>query len=106
MSYSTNKRFDSLLRKMGKIRDKKAHDYSRSNAGSALGNFQLSGTIFGIDPALTIGIRMSDKLSRVGSLLQKKKSRVDESLEDTLLDLANYSLLMILQMKEKRWKSS
>jgi hypothetical protein len=49
-------------------------------------------------------IRMHDKLGRLDNLLGKaQKNRVvDESIEDTLLDLANYALITILEMRKRR----
>jgi hypothetical protein len=48
-------------------------------------------------------VRMSDKLSRIVSLaVNKKEAKVlDEKLEDTLLDLANYCILFAGYLKEK-----
>lgn len=50
-------------------------------------------------------VRMTDKLSRISSFVQKGVLEVkDESVEDTLLDLANYSLLMAGFIKSEREK--
>lgn len=46
-----------------------------------------------------ICIRLSDKLNRVKAIMRNKRSFVvDESLFDTLLDLANYALLECTEM--------
>ena len=60
---------------------------------------------YGIVSALT---RMSDKMNRIDNLTNAAfqstiddgdtKMRVDESIEDTLLDLANYAMLTYLQI--------
>lgn len=60
---------------------------------------------YGIVSALT---RMSDKMNRIDNLTNAQfqytindsdtKMRVDESIEDTLLDLANYAMLTYLQI--------
>lgn len=48
-------------------------------------------------------VRMSDKISRIISFVQKGVLLVkDESVEDTLLDLANYCILMAGYIKSKR----
>ena len=46
-------------------------------------------------------IRLEDKLNRIKSLTVKNKTqRVnDESVEDTLLDLANYAIMTIIELK-------
>jgi hypothetical protein len=47
--------------------------------------------------------RMLDKVSRIGSFVQKGTLAVkDESVEDTLLDLANYAILMAGYIKSKK----
>jgi hypothetical protein len=47
--------------------------------------------------------RMSDKLSRLASYCQRGELSVkDESVEDTLLDLANYCILMAGYLKGKK----
>lgn len=47
--------------------------------------------------------RMLDKVSRITSYVQKGELQVkDESVEDTLLDLANYSLLFAAYIRSKK----
>jgi hypothetical protein len=47
--------------------------------------------------------RMTDKLSRIGTFVKKGVLQVkDESVEDTLLDLANYCILMAAYIRAKR----
>ncbi len=47
--------------------------------------------------------RMTDKFCRIISFEQKGFFEVkDESIEDTLLDLANYSILLAAYLKSKR----
>lgn len=46
-------------------------------------------------------IRLSDKLSRFKSLTRTGNQQVDdESLTDTLMDLANYALMTVLEIRE------
>lgn len=47
--------------------------------------------------------RMMDKMSRINSFVQKGTLQVkDESVEDTLLDLANYAILLAGYIKSKK----
>jgi len=47
--------------------------------------------------------RMLDKMSRIASFTQNEELLVkDESVEDTLLDLANYSLLFIGYLNDRK----
>ncbi len=53
-------------------------------------------------------VRMCDKLARISSLLGNAEGPKvkDESLEDTLIDLANYSLLLAAYLQSQRLKES
>lgn len=53
-------------------------------------------------------VRMSDKLNRLKSLtINANKQKVnDESLEDTLEDLANYAIMTSMWLKLKKEKES
>ncbi len=49
--------------------------------------------------------RMTDKLCRINSFVQRGDLKVkSESVEDTLIDLANYSLLLAAYIKSKELK--
>ena len=66
----------------------KDHDYAEFEP---LGNLKASKKL-GIAPWLGVLIRMGDKVHRIQSV-SKKGAKVDETLEDAILDLAIYSLL-------------
>lgn len=71
----------------------KNSDYCASSA-DAFQNFKYT-EILGLCSAETgILVRMSDKMSRIASLLKKEAQVKDESIQDTLHDLALYSLLL------------
>lgn len=44
-------------------------------------------------------VRMEDKINRVRGLTQSNNQKVDEKIKDTLIDLANYSILMLLELE-------
>ncbi|GAA0115264.1 nucleotide modification associated domain-containing protein [Clostridium senegalense] len=46
-----------------------------------------------------ICIRLSDKLERLKTLMNGNKQMVDESIKDTLMDLANYCILEMIEME-------
>ena len=72
--------------------------YEKKNAdyGNSFGNsLDKHGLIAGI-------IRMDDKMSRLISLNSKKEQQVmDESLRDTLMDLANYAIMSVMWLDEQ-----
>ena len=47
-------------------------------------------------------IRMDDKMRRLETLQGGQQAKVDESISDTLLDLAGYALLAYLETKTRR----
>jgi hypothetical protein len=58
------------------------------------------------DPGVAIRVRMSDKLSRLMSLLQRPAEVADESIDDTLRDLGAYCLLELARPGRREGSSS
>lgn len=46
-------------------------------------------------------VRMQDKMNRLKTLNKNKAKVLDEKIEDTLLDLANYSILALIELKKE-----
>lgn len=68
---------------------RKNHDY-----GDSFGEFFAE---FGL---ISTCMRLTDKLKRLKSFAQNGKYKVtDESVRDTLMDLANYSIMTIVEME-------
>lgn len=53
-------------------------------------------------------VRLSDKLNRITNLTINNKDNLvkDEKIQDTLLDLANYSILALIELKMEEEKKS
>jgi hypothetical protein len=47
-------------------------------------------------------IRLNDKMNRIESLSRTEAKVVDESIEDTLLDLANYAIMTVIWLRKNR----
>lgn len=47
-------------------------------------------------------VRLSDKLNRAITLNRQDAMVKDEKIEDTLMDLANYSILALIEMKKQK----
>lgn len=55
------------------------------------------------DGLLVLKIRLGDKFNRISSLIKRDKLKEnDESLEDTLLDMAGYSVLGLKYLEEHK----
>lgn len=107
----TRKEYIEMHRKlcelMVQITLKKNNDYAGAG-DDPFQNFRQIGHLIGNKSAVEIGFltRMSDKLSRIGSFVTTGQLHVkDESVEDTLLDLANYCLLFIGFLQSEKQKA-
>lgn len=80
----------ALCKQSLELMKKKNADYS---LGSPFGNFMVCEALQAASAENGVIIRMSDKLSRLVSVLQKG-AQVEESIRDTILDLINYSVLL------------
>lgn len=71
---------------------RKNADYSKADP---LGNFMVAESLQACSAENGIIVRMSDKLSRLVSILSKGTQEVkDESVEDTIIDIINYAVLL------------
>lgn len=92
--------FYELLKQMADLHSRKNHDYAGTK--DPLRNLK-SAERMGIDPFMGVLIRLQDKWSRIESFAQAGELLVkDESVEDTLMDNAVYSLLAIILRREKK----
>jgi len=82
-----------------KIVDKKNRDYA-TNSDPFL-NFKGSEQV-GVSVPRGILVRIMDKITRVGNLLNKEASVKDEAIEDTLLDLCNYCAILLVYLKDAK----
>jgi hypothetical protein len=96
---SGHPRFYALLEELADLHNRKNQDYSEP--GQALGNL-LAATRVGLTPFLGVAVRLQDKFSRFENLIRKggHGAVVDEKIDDTLRDMAIYSLLAIILWEE------
>ena len=100
---SQSERFYELLDTMKKIHDAKRHDYA--NTDDVFANFRTC-ELAGIPAWKGCCIRIGDKFSRIMGFAKKEKLEVkDESIKDTLIDLANYSIIALILYEEEEERS-
>lgn len=90
------KRHREICEKLNKIYEQKNHDYGNS--------FGETFEKLGIISAVT---RLSDKYNRICSLATKSESErqvKDENIKDTLIDMANYAIMTIIEMENEKEK--
>jgi hypothetical protein len=81
----------NILQSMHDVYEAKDSDYSENDL--PMGNLRESIEL-GIQPWKGVLLRIGDKKRRIGSFISKESYKVkDEAVEDTLIDMANYSLL-------------
>lgn len=84
--------FAEITAQMVDTYNKKNHDYGDS--------FNNSCDKYGLVAAV---VRMSDKMNRIDALHKNPEiSKVNEKLEDTLLDLANYAIMSVMWLRNKK----
>lgn len=62
-------------------------------------SFSLTFSELGVISAVT---RMTDKMNRIKQLTTGKSETLDESLKDTLLDLANYAIMTVMELDKNK----
>ena len=83
--------FERITSEMRELYMQKNHDYGNS--------FGRSFQKYGLISAIT---RMSDKWERIDSLTQKQAEVKDESIRDTLIDLANYCVMTVMELDKNQ----
>ena len=86
------KNLDTILQELQYIMLKKHEDYGPMNISGAPGG-----------PMNGLRVRMYDKLARLNNLVDTGDTPNYESIEDTLLDLANYAIIGLL-VQRGQWE--
>ena len=92
-----------LLNKCLQLLASKNHDYSETQ--DAFANFKLAAHLAGIPTEQTLMTLLGMKLARLNQLLGKGKQPKHEAIEDTLMDVINYTLLLRGILKEREVQS-
>jgi len=92
------KQFLEITEQMKSIMFAKGNDYANEDR---LSNFKLAGNISGLTPELNCLSLIATKVARLGVLLNNNKTPNNESIHDSLLDLANYTILLTMILKDK-----
>ena len=94
-------RFYQLLDEIADLHARKNNNYSADS--DPLSNLRFCES-FGVPATTGVMVRLGDKFSRLCQLMQGKKDLVGESIKDTLMDNAIYSLLEIILIEEEAKK--
>ncbi len=92
------KLFDSFSQHQKEVIFSKTQDYANSDC---LSNFKLAGGITGSNAHLNCLSLIGTKVARLGVLLNKNGLPNNESISDTLTDLANYTFLLTAILEDE-----
>lgn len=90
--------FELIKRRMWQVISKKGHDYANEDV---LSNFKLAGSICGLSAEQNCLSLIATKVARLGVLLNSNKEPNNESVQDSVLDLANYTVLLSMILTDK-----
>ena len=96
MTYNRVQKFEQITTNMFDLYKRKNADYGNSVAKT----FDEYGLV-------SFLVRIEDKLNRVATLTKKSTTEQqvkDEKIEDTLLDLANYSIMALIELDRVKSK--
>jgi len=79
-----------ICEELTELYKRKNHDYGDS--------FHATFEKWGLPSA---AIRLGDKLQRFETLIKAESEVKDESIRDTLIDLANYAIMTVMEMDRK-----
>lgn len=99
------KRFKEVTEMMYLITEMKNKDYSWENNSNAFANF-MAVEEFWVSTEDGFITRMIDKIKRISNLTRQSNHVADEKITDTLLDLANYSILFKLYLESNDLKNN
>ena len=84
--------FEDIQKELTELYKKKNKDYGNS--------FEQSLNEYGLLPTI---IRLKEKITRADNILMNSQASVaEESIEDTLKDIANYSIITLTWLKNKK----
>ena len=91
--------FNKMVEQMHKILISKGGDYANEDR---LSNFKLAGSIIGLTPEMNCLSLIATKVARLGVLLNSAKAPNNESIDDSIIDLANYAVLLSMIIKDNK----
>jgi hypothetical protein len=101
--HPTSQKYLDLLDTLRELHLSKSSDYGCPSGTDPLANIRNGATFVGIPAFKAAMVRLSDKVTRLKTFNATGKLHF-EGVEDTLLDLASYSLLALVLYREEQGK--
>lgn len=99
VNHPSSQAFYDLCDRVKEIHASKSRDYGSET--DPLANIRNGAEFVGIEPWRAAMVRLSDKVTRLATF-NRTGTLTHEGVEDTLIDLASYSLLSLLLYRETR----
>lgn len=93
MNYNLIESTEKLFKEALETMKRKNADYAGDN--TSMRNFELSADVAGIRMSKGILVRLIDKMTRIGNLMERDAQVEDESVFDTIQDAINYSAILL-----------
>lgn len=87
-----------VFEEMEQVVTSKAHDYAKDD--NVFSNFEFAAEVAGISVEQEFAVMIATKVARLRELLGGKVPN-NESIDDTLLDLANYAALCLAWRRQE-----
>lgn len=84
--------FEEFTERMREVLLAKGDDYAGEE--NRLANFERAGAIAGVTPQINCLNLIATKVARLGVLMHSPNQPNNESIRDSILDLANYAVLL------------
>ena len=91
--------FDAAVAKMRGILESKGDDYAGEDR---LSNFKIVGSSVRTSAETSCLDKISTKVVRLGTLFASEQPPKNESIEDSIIDLANYAILLHMIVSDTR----
>lgn len=92
------KHFEQFTAKQKETLLKKGNDYASEDR---LSNFKRAGSIINLTPEQNCLSLIATKVARLGVLLNSKEMAQNEPIRDSILDLANYAILLDALLEDR-----
>lgn len=99
-AFNWSKNFWANLEEMMALHERKANDYT--GGGDPLENYRRSAEVAHTSIELIMLSRVAEKVTRASNLFSGTKQMVaDETVADTMLDIANIAMLILNELERK-----
>ena len=92
--------FQEITRNMYELFKKKQADYGPTNIGMGKDKIETDADVE--RSMIGLSVRMNDKIQRLLNLVLDRKDPQNESIDDNLIDIANYAVMALL-VRGKEW---